>query len=306
MTLEGRPMPAALSPFAVWSGLDHLPIDEAVDYVRRVEAAGYGAFWTREGFGRDPFSLLARASVATTTLILGTSIANVHARDAAAMRSAAGTLHEITGGRFVLGLGVSHAPWVEGIRGHDYGSPVAVMSSFLAAYGAAPYRVATPFGEPRVVLAALRHRMVTLAGTASDGAFPYLVPERAIGSIRTSLDAAAAGAGRPRPLLIAAQVALVEEDPDRARAIATTYLRNYLALPAYVASLRALGYTDEDLAPDPSPRLIDELVLWGDAASIRDRLRRALVDGADQVAVVPLNPDGTVGNAAAFEAIAPG
>ena len=299
-------MTASLRPYAVWSGLDHLPVDEAVDFIRRVEAAGYGAFWTREGFGRDPFSLLARASEATSTLTLGTSIANVHARDAAAMRSAAGTLHEITGGRFVLGLGVSHAPWVEGIRGHDYGSPVDVMTNFLAAYAAAPYRVATPFGEPPIILAALRRRMLDLAGSSTDGAFPYLVPVRAVGAIRTALDAAAAGAGRPKPLLVVAQVALLEEDPARARELAATYLRNYLALPAYVANFRTLGYTDEDFGPDPSARLIDELVHWGDAASIRGRLRQALEDGADQVAVVPLNADGTVGNAAAFEAVAPG
>lgn len=298
-------MPAPLSPYAVWAGLDHLGIDEAVDFVRRVEAAGYGAFWTREGFGRDPFSLLARAAVTTTTLTLGTSIANVHARDAAAMRSAAGTLHEIAGGRFILGLGVSHAPWVEGIRGHAYGSPVEVMSAFLTAYAQAPYRVATPFGEPRIVLAALRRRMLDLAGSQADGAFPYLVPARALRGIRGALDAAATAAGRPMPHLIVAQVVLPEEDPDVARRVGATYLRNYLALPAYIASLRALGYTDEDLDPDPSPRLIDELVLWGDAASIRARLRQPLEDGADQVAVVPLNPDGTVGSAAAFEAVAP-
>ena len=299
-------MSASLSPYAVWAGLDHLGIDDAVDFVRRVEAAGYGAFWTREGFGRDPFSLLARAAVATTTLTLGTSIANVHARDAAAMRSAAGTLHEIAGGRFILGLGVSHAPWVEGIRGHDYGSPVDVMAAFLAAYAQAPYRVGTPVGEPRIVLAALRRRMLDLAGRQTDGAFPYLVPASAVRGIRSTLDASASAAGRPTPLLIVAQVVLPQQDRDQARRIATTYLRNYLALPAYIASLRSIGYADDDLAPDPSPRLIDELVLWGEAASIRDRLRQALDDGADQVAVVPLNPDGTVGSAAAFEAVAPG
>jgi probable F420-dependent oxidoreductase len=298
-------MPPTHSPYAVWSGLDHLAVAEAIDYIRRVEAAGYGAFWTREGFGRDPFSLLSLAAGATTTLTLGTGIANVHARDAAAMRSAAGTLHEIAEGRVILGLGVSHAPWVEGIRGHDYGSPVEVMRRFLDAYAAAPYRVATPFGTPPIVLAALRSRMLDLAGTATDGAFPYLVPLSAVGPTRIRLDAAAAGAGRPRPLLVVAQVVLLQEDPAVARATATTYLRNYLGLPAYVANLRDLGFDATDLASDPSDRLIDELVLWGDAASIRARLRAALDAGADQVAVVPMAPDGTVGHAATFEAVAP-
>lgn len=298
-------MTLTLSPYAVWSGLDQLAIPEAVEYICRVEAAGYGAFWTREGFGRDPFSLLSIAAKATSNLVLGTGIANVHGRDAAAMRSAAGTVREIAEGRFILGLGVSHAPWVEGIRGHDYGSPVEVMRRFLEAYASAPYRVATPFGAPPVVLAALRSRMLDLAGSATDGAFPYLVPVSAIAGARARVDAAAAAAGRARPSLIVAQVVLQESDPDKARAAAVTYLRNYVVLPAYVANLTDLGFAEGDFAPDPSARLVDELVVWGDAASIKSRLRNALDAGADQVAVVPLAPDGTVGHAATFEAVAP-
>lgn len=298
-------MTTDLSRYAVWSGLDLLPVPEAIDYIRRVEAAGFGTFWTREGFGRDPFSLLSVAAAATTTLTLATGIANVHGRDAAAMRSAAGTLHEIAEGRTILGLGVSHLPWVEGIRGHEYGSPVEVMERFLAGYETAPYRVATPFGSPPVVLAALRRRMLDLAASRTDGAFPYLVPAHSIATTRARVDAAAAAAGRPRPWLIVAMVVLHETDPDTARAAATTYLRNYLVLPAYIANLTDLGYGPDDLGPDPSTRLVDDLVLWGDAGSIKTRLRAALEAGADQVAVVPLAPDGTVGHAVTFEAVAP-
>ncbi len=298
-------MTIALGPAAVWSGLDHLSIDEARDFVRRVDAAGYDAFWTREGFGREPFSFLAAVAASSDRLTFGTSIANIHARDAAAMRAAAATLMEVTAGRFVLGLGVSHAPWVEGIRGHDYGSPVQVMQGYLEAYGAAPYRVATPFGMPPVLLAALRSRMLRLAGERADGAFPYLVPSTAVAGMRRALDEAAADAGRPTPALVVAQGVLPESDPAVARAAGAAWLKNYLGLPAYLASFRALGFVDEDWTPEPSERLIDAIVSWGPPDRIRERLRSIVDAGADQVAVVPLQRDGVPGSAEAFEAVAP-
>jgi probable F420-dependent oxidoreductase len=298
-------MTLALGPAAVWSGLDHLGLDEALDFVRRVEAAGYDGFWTREGFGRDPFALLARVAPATSRISLGTSIANVHARDAVAMRAAAHSLHEIAGGRFVLGLGVSHKPWVEDVRGHEYGSPVGVMERFLDAYEQVPYRAPTPHGSPPVVLAALRNRMIALAGSRTDGAFPYLVPAAAVPAMRQHLDAAAAAAGRSGARLIVAQGVLVETDPEAARGVARTWIKVYLGLPAYVANLRSLGFDDSDLGETPSDRLVDALVAWGDPSSVRQRLRDLLAAGADQVAVVPLRPDGTVGHAAGFEAVAP-
>ncbi len=311
MTVAQEPLtePRPLARHAVWAGLDHLPVPAALDFVRRVAAAGYGAFWTREGFGRDPFALFARLageSGEVGTLTLGTSIANIYARDAAGMRAAALTVHEMLEGRFILGLGVSHAPWVQGVRGHEYGSPVATMERYLAGYATAPYRAATPFGEPRVMLAALRSGMLGLAGRATDGAYPYLMPPHAVADIRRTLDAAAAAAGRPRPLLVVAQVVLPQADPAAARGAAATYLRNYLALPAYVASLGSRGYGPEDLGTEPSERLLDDLVLWGTPDSLRARLQAVLDAGADQVAVVPLGAAGTVGDPAAFEAVAPG
>jgi len=298
-------MTLALGQAAVWSGLDHLPIDEAVEYVRRVEAAGYGAFWTREGFGRDPFALLARVAPATSGITLGTSIANVHARDATAMRAAAHTLQEMSNGRFVLGLGVSHQPWVEGVRGHEYGSSVVVMNRFLDAYDQVPYRAPTPCGSPPVVLAALRSRMLAIAGARTDGAFPYLIPAAAVPTMREQLDRAAAEAGRSDARLIVAQGVLIETDPEAARRTARTWINVYLGLPAYVANLREHGYDDDDLGETPSDRLLDDLVAWGDASAVRGRLRALIDAGADQVAVVPLRSDGTVGDPAGFEAAAP-
>jgi probable F420-dependent oxidoreductase len=294
-----------LSPHAVWSGLDPLSIADAVEYIRLVESAGYGSFWTREGFGRDPFSLLSVAALQTSSVVLGTGIANIYGRDPASMRSAAGTLHELARGRFVLGLGVSHKPWVEDLRGHTYTAPAAAMRSYVEAYRSAPYRVATPFGEPPIVLAALRPGMVRVAGEMANGAFPYLVPVRAIPSLRKRLDEAAARTGRQRPALVVAQVVRLESDASRALAAATAYLRNYVALPAYVANLLELGFRQEDLSPDPSRDLAGELVISGGQEDVRRRLREALSAGADQVAVVPLNDDGSVGHRQTIESLAP-
>jgi alkanesulfonate monooxygenase SsuD/methylene tetrahydromethanopterin reductase-like flavin-dependent oxidoreductase (luciferase family) len=162
-------MSNGVADLAVWAGIDHLSLAEAEDFARRVEAAGYGGLWTRESMGREPFQLMARLAAVAPSLTVGTGIANVHARDPVAMRAAAGTLHELTGGRAILGLGVGHKTSVEEVRGGTYGRPVETMRRYLEAYAAAPYRGPVPHGAPQVVIAALRERMVDLAGTASDG-----------------------------------------------------------------------------------------------------------------------------------------
>ena len=170
-------MPASIGPAGVWSNFDRLPGHEVVAFARSAEAAGYDTFWTQETAGRDPFTLLGHLAGQTERIGLAVGIAVIYGRDPVAMRAGAATVHELSGGRMLLGLGSSHRDTVSEVRGHAYRGPLTVMREYLDAYEAAPYRGPEPHGRPPVVLAALRPRMLALAATATVGAFPYLVPE---------------------------------------------------------------------------------------------------------------------------------
>src|SRR5580765_7170927 len=185
-----------------WGHLDSLPIDAARAYARRVDELGYGTLWVPETVGREPFTLLGLLAAETSEILLGTSIVGIWGHDAQTTRMAAMTLQEATEGRFVLGLGVSHLHLAQKLRGHTFDRPLTRMREYLAAYRAAIYRgpIASGVGEPPVLLAALRERMLTLAATEADGAFPYLVTPPRVAWMRNVLDAAAAGRDS-RPIL---------------------------------------------------------------------------------------------------------
>lgn len=298
-------MPLAIGPAGVWSSFDRLGADQVIAFARAAEASGFDLLWTQETAGRDPFALLGHLAAHTTRIGLGVGIAIIHGRDPVAMRAGASTVHELSVGRMVLGLGVSHRDTVQDVRGHAYDRPWSAMRDYLDAYDAAPYRGPARFGAPPLVVAALRRRMLDLAATRADGAFPYLVPLSYVGRARRTLDAAAEAAGHPRPRLIVSQACLLELDPAAARRAAHRYLDRYLGLPNYLANLRECGYTDDELAKPGADRLVDDLVAWGDATAIRARLREMLAAGADHVALIPLTDEGQHADQATMEALAP-
>ena len=298
-------MAPAIGPAGVWSNFDRLPVADVVRFAAAAEAAGYDTIWTQETAGRDPFALLGQLAAITVRIGLGVGIAIIYARDPVAMRAGAATVHELSGGRMILGLGASHRDTVSEIRSHEYLPPLSAMREYLAAYGAAEYRGPAPHGRPPVVLAALRARMLALAGGEADGAFPYLVPASYLPNARRTLDAAANAAGRPRPMLIVSLACLLEPDPAAARRASRRYLDRYLGLPNYLASLRAAGFSEAELAQPGADRLVDALVAWGNETTVRSRLREMLAAGADQVALIPLTADGLHADHATMEALAP-
>lgn len=298
-------MAARLGPSGVWSNFDRLPGEDVLAFATAAEAAGFDAIWTQETAGRDPFALLAGMAAVTRRIGLGVGIAVIYGRDPVAMRAGAATVHELSGGRMLLGVGASHRDTVAEVRGHEYAPPLSAMRAFLDAYAAAAYRGPRPHGDPPLVLAALRQRMLQLAATRADGAFPYLVPRPYVAAARRMLDDAAAEAGRERPILVVSQAVLLETDPAAARAAAHRYLERYLGLPNYRASLLEAGFGEEDLALPGSDRLVDALVAWGDAPSVRARLRGMLQAGADHVALIPLTAEGLHADRSTMEALAP-
>lgn len=297
--------PASLRRLGVWGHLDSLTIAGAQDYARRVEALGYDSLWVPETVGREPFVLLGLLAATTVGLRLGTSIASIWARDAQTTRMAAFTLQEATGGRLVLGLGVSHAHLAEKLRGHHYERPLTRMREYLAAYRAARYLGpdASDLAEPPLLLAALRERMLKLAATEADGAFPYLVTAKRLAWMRERLDAA--GAARSRPLLAVTVPVILEADPSRARATARAYLTHYLRTPNYQASWEQQGFAPADWERPGSDRLVDAMVAWGPLARLEERVAAMHEAGADQVAIIPLDPDGRSEHLPAVEALAP-
>lgn len=298
-------MAARLGPSGVWSNFDRLPGEDVLAFATAAEAAGFDAIWTQETAGRDPFALLAGMAAVTRRIGLGVGIAVIYGRDPVAMRAGAATVHELSGGRMLLGVGASHRDTVAEVRGHEYAPPLSAMRAFLDAYAAATYRGPRPHGDPPLVLAALRQRMLQLAATRADGAFPYLVPRPYVAAARRMLDDAAAEAGRDRPILVVSQAVLLETDTAAARATAHRYLERYLGLPNYRASLLEAGFGEEDLALPGSDRLVDALVAWGDAPSVRARLRGMLQAGADHVALIPLTAEGLHADRSTMEALAP-
>jgi probable F420-dependent oxidoreductase len=198
-----RSVPVELGALGAWSHLDSLTAAQARSYARRVEELGYGTLWVPETVGREPLTLLGMLAGETSRIRLATGIVSIWGHDAQTVRMAAMTLHEATEGRFVLGLGVSHPHLAEKLRGHQYDRPLTRVREFLSGYRYAIYRGPMPegAGEPPVILAALRERMLGLAATETDGALPYLVTPDRVAWARGVLDDAAVSAGRTRPLL---------------------------------------------------------------------------------------------------------
>lgn len=287
-----------LGRLGVWSWVDPLSASEMRDFAKRIEDLGYGSLWLPEAVGRDPFASIADMARSTTSLGFATGIANIYARDATTMNTLRQTLGDLTGGRFVLGIGVSHQALVTGVRGHEYKKPVTTMRNYLEAMEKAPFSGPKPTAEVPIVLAALRKNMLGLAGSQA-GAHPYLTTPEHTRRAREIL-----GAG---PLLAPEQMIILEEDPDSARTLARNSLTMYMQLPNYQYNLIELGFEEKDFADGAaSDRLIDATIAWGSASQIREHIEKHYQAGADHVCIQLLNPHGPKPDMAALEALAPG
>lgn len=273
-----------IGKLGVWALTDGMSAQDAVAFAARAEGWGYSALWIPEAFGRNPFAFAAWLLAHTKQLVVATGIASIYARDALATRAAQMTLAELSGGRFLLGLGVSHARMVEQVRGQTYDpKPVSRMRAYLEQMARVEYRATAPAERPPTVLAALGPKMLELAGRMTDGAHPYNVTPEHTAQARRILG--------PGKWLCTEQKVLLEPDPTRARAIARKAVGFYLAAPNYANNFRRLGFGDADLAGSGSDRLIDALVAWGDLDAVCARIRAHWDAGADQVCVQALSAD---------------
>ena len=267
-----------LGRLGVWYPTDRLDAAQLASLARDVESLGYGTFWYPESRGYESFALAAHLLASTTRLNVGSSIANIYARDAFTAQRGMATLNALNGGRFILGLGVSHIPMVEGLRGHRYDKPIPAMRAYLDGI-----QKDTEEDWP-IALAALGPKMLELAGKRTRGAVPYNVtPEH------TALAKSILG---PDKWLAVEQKVCVETDLARARMLGRRELSRYMTLPNYANNWLRIGFTEADLADGGSDRFIDAMVLSGDAAAVKDKLRAHFTAGATHLCIQPVHAEG--------------
>jgi probable F420-dependent oxidoreductase len=274
-----------LGRVGIWTGqLDFAPAPDVRAAVRELEALGYGALWTGEAVGREVLTAAQLLLAATGRLVIATGIANIWARDALAMAAGQSALAEAYPDRFLLGIGVSHAPLLA-VREKDYDKPLAYMRSYLDAMdrGRDVYRAVPPRAPAPTVLAALGPKMLELAAARTDGAHTYFVPPEHTAAARERLG--------PGKLLAPEQVAVLESDPVVAREIARRHTTSYLRLANYRNNLKRYGFEDADFADGGTDRLVDTITVWGEEAAVRARVQAHLDAGADHVAVQVLGAD---------------
>jgi probable F420-dependent oxidoreductase len=275
-----------LGQVGIWTyQLSYQPATKVREVVAELEELGFGTLWIGESVYREPLTHAGFLLASTRRMVVATGIANVWARDPFTMTAAQLTLAEAYPDRFLLGLGVSHARLVEGVRGHEYRQPLAKMRAYLDAMDEADaaYRAVKPAARPLRVLAALGPKMLDLAAERANGAHTYLVtPEHS---------AKARGQLGPAPWLVVEQGVVLESDPAVARAIGRRHVARYLDLPNYTSNFHRLGFSPEDTANRGTDRLVDGLIAWGDLDAIAARVEDHLAAGADQVCVQVFDAD---------------
>jgi probable F420-dependent oxidoreductase len=288
-----------IGKIGIWFFLDAMSAAQTVEFVRKTEKLGYGAMWIPEAVGREPFAHIGYLAAHTEKIIFATGIANIYARDPITMSAASKTVAEVSGGRFLLGIGVSHRPLVTSLRGHSYDKPYSYMKEYLPKMKGALYRAPQPAQEVPVVLAALHPKMLQLAANETNGTHTYFVPPE-----HTSKARAAVGA---KPWICVAQAVILESDAAKARAMARTYMKTYVPrLPNYTNNLKTLGWKDEDFQNGCSDALVDAIVAWGSEQKIHDRIEAHLKAGATHVCILPIHVDNeSLPDPRAMEALAP-
>jgi len=275
---------------------DGLDAPDLERFALRLESLGYESLWIPEFFGREPFSTAAHVLARTERLRVATGIVNVYSHNAIITAQGRQTLAELSGGRFILGLGVSHPPMAEA-HGLEWLPPVRKMREFLDVIEATQVASPRPAEPAPIWIAAHGPGLLRLAAKRTDGVNTYLMPPAHTQQAREIL-------GPDKRLNVVVPCCLCE-DADRARRIARKALGIYMPLPAYRNLWLPWGFAESDFENGGSDALIDRLVAWGDEAAIRGRIAEYRDAGASHIAVSPYNPDGAGPHWKVLEALAP-
>ncbi len=261
-----------LGRVGIWSYWGHWTGNRAG--AAELEQLGFGSLWLGGSPGDDDLKVVEDVLAATSTLTVATGIVNVWKDSAARMAEAYQRIEAAHPGRFLLGIGASHK-----VMNDQYEKPHEKLVSYLDELDAA--------GVPESgrVLAALGPKVLRLTADRSAGAHPYLTTPEHTAFAREVLG--------PDRLLAPEIAAVLEPDPETARAHARQYLSLYLQLPNYTNNFKRYGFTDADIADGGSDRLVDALVSFGvDAALARAAEHHEA--GADNVNIQVVTPDNTL------------
>jgi probable F420-dependent oxidoreductase len=251
-----------------WSGSWRAASDSSSDTAAELEALGYGALWSSGGFNPGLSNRFERLLSSTKRIVVASGVVNIWRAAPEDIGPAVAELETKFPGRFLLGIGVSHAALIE-----QYSHPYTRMVEYLDTLDS----LRQPVDKERRLLAALGDRMLKLAADRSGGAHPYFVPVEHSARARRMM-----GQG---PLLAPELTVVLEREPTRARELARPFVAGYLGLPNYANNLRSLGFTEDDVADGGSDRLIDAVVAWGGPDAIAQRVHEHHEAGADHVCV---------------------
>ncbi|MBT7730734.1 MAG: TIGR03620 family F420-dependent LLM class oxidoreductase, partial [Rhodospirillaceae bacterium] len=282
----------------IWSRTNVMDKQELVDLAKNVERLGYQTLWYPESLSYEALSVAGYLLSHTEKLIVASGIANIYARDAVTAAQGHDSLNRLYDNRFLMGLGVSHVPLVEGARGHSYGKPVATMRKYLGDIISAKIDPTIKIDDRALVLAALGPKMLELASASTKGALPYCVtPDHTIEARKIM---------GPEPWLCVEQKICFTNEEGTARTIAQEQMAPYMAMTNYRNNWFRLGFTEEEVTGNAAPRFLDAMVVWGKEQVINDCIDAHFKAGADQVVLQAFRPDGKSGSdPKALEAFAP-
>ncbi len=286
MTDPQRPPVDFPSRIGVWWVSETWPIADAQEVAREIESLGYGSLFIPEVAGKECLTQSMAFLSATERLVVGTGIANIHVRIPSAAETGGRTINALFPRRFVLGLGVSHAPLVERGMGGTYAKPLATMRAYLERMTAVPEMFEPGTGRPVRLLAALGPKMIELSGSHADGAHPYLVLPEQTRVTREILG--------PDKWIVSEQAVTVGGTPDEQLQWAHGHLMAYSGLPNYRNSWLRQGFDESDLVPGGSDRLARALVGMGTIEQASASVRAHLDAGADHVVLQVLGENPTL------------
>jgi probable F420-dependent oxidoreductase len=256
-----------LGRLGIWSaGLRATGDPQVADAAAELEELGYSTLWIPAGRAMRGFEVAQTLLGATRGITVATGITSIWETTTQQSDAGVAELDRLAPGRFLLGLGVSHAPLVDKSEPHRYQRPLAAMQEYLAGLRAVP--------PARRIIAALGPKMLQLAVAESLGTHPYLITPSMTAALREQA---------PHAVIAPEHAVVLESDPDRARSIARDYLRMYLALPNYVNNWLRAGYESADVESGASDRLVDDLVAWGSLGAVAARIGEHYAAGADHV-----------------------
>ncbi|HLJ09194.1 MAG TPA: LLM class F420-dependent oxidoreductase [Acidimicrobiia bacterium] len=260
-------MTAALGTIGVWQFTGNMTPQLAAE----AEALGYGAVW----IGGSPDGDLRQVEAlldATERITVATGIVNMWKDDAATVAASTQRVDGRHPGRFVLGVGVGHREAIA-----EYRNPYDKIVEYLDQLDEA--------GVPaeRRILAALGPKVLELSAARAAGAHPYLTTPEHTAFARKIVG--------PDTLLAPEHKVVLDTDAERARAIGRKTVKRYLGLVNYRSNLLRFGFSEDDVAGEGSDRLIDALVLHGDAATVARGVRAHLEAGADHISIQVLGDD---------------